>query len=56
MGPSYVPLGLLGTLKGTYRVYIRYMRIPTLDRACRSCESLGPKAQGIGHKHIVPLI
>ena len=34
MGPSYGPLGLfrgiLGTLKGTYRSYSRYIRIPGL--------------------------
>ena len=34
MGHQYGPLGLfreiLGTLKGTYRVYSRYIRIPGL--------------------------
>ena len=35
MGPKYGPFGrlrrILGTLKGTYRVYARYIKVPALE-------------------------
>ena len=34
--PNMDPLGFLGTLKGTYRVYSRYIRIPGLSSHTRA--------------------